>query len=135
MSANDDTPTKEERIEGSDVDAEYCEADVASGDVDIPVALPAQRGDRVVVEYREDADIPQAGDTETFVYLGTRGEMVMFETEDLYDSAVERADDSDFVTMNGHTSEGAFRFNERLKKHAACVTVERKDTPEFLSVR
>lgn len=135
MSRTQDLPSKEERIENSDVDAKHAEAPVASGDYDIPIALPARRGDLVTVEYADDADIPQAGQTESFVYLGTRGAGVMFSDEDLFDSEVERADDPDYVTIHGKTTEGAFRFNERLLKHAERVTVERKDTPEFLSVK
>lgn len=138
--------TKQERINDSDVDEEHAEAPVARGSakakhapggpgVDIPLALPAQRGDLVTIEYAEDADIRRAGETETFVFLGTRYETVMFTTEEMFDSAVEDADDPEWVDIHGKTTEGAFRFNERLLKHAKRVTVERKETPDVISVQ
>lgn len=138
--------TKEERINDSDVDGDYAEGPIARGSakakhapggpgVDIPLALPAQKGDLVTIEYAEDADTRRAGESETFVFLGTSLETVMFTTEETFDSAVERSDDPERVDIYGKTTEGAFRFNERLLKHAEKVTVERKDTPEVIAVQ
>jgi hypothetical protein len=132
-----DKPPLEDRIEDSDLSAEYARpptGESANG-ADISVALPAQYGDKLTVHYPDECDEPHRGNPEEWLYGGLRGESVVLVAWDAYQDSLDRADDDEFVTLFGKTCEGVFRFNNRIRRVAETVCVERIDSPEYLSIR
>lgn len=132
-----DKPPLEERIEDSDLSAEYARAPTSesANGKDIALAASVQYGDKITIHYPEDCDERHRGNPEEWLYGGLRGESVILVRWDSYQDSLARADDDEFVTLYGKTTEGLFRFNNRLRNVAERVCVERVDGPEYLSIR
>lgn len=129
----------DERLEGEDMDPETAVAPITKRTA-IPLALPVSMGDKITIHYPEDTpdDFGTRDNPEVWHFGGFRGDGVKLVHEDDHNRAIREAESDsirDIPTIHGCVTEGAYRFNERVMKHAEKVEVERVEVPEFYNVR
>lgn len=131
MNDADELTPKEKYVKGTDIDSRYAEPLTGKGKHEFSLALPANKGDRVTIEYPDDADVREAGEQEVLVILAIRANTVFFTDEESFDAAVESSDAKHAVRIRDGSFEGIIHFNQRVLGHAKRVTVERKKAPNF----
>lgn len=95
-------------------------------------------GDRIEIHYPDDpaeGGIRVRDSPEVWHFGGFQKDGIKLISESSHERALSEAEDGGLATIYGKTTEGVYRFNERVMKHAERVCVERVEVPDSYWVR